>query len=212
MGNMVNQMFMTIYSPANVFRKIIDKPSIREAIVIIIVLFSTAIIRPIADIYTQYMHQPIVSYIFMILIIIFLYLFSAMVLIAEALYIKLVLYIIGMKEKLAKIVTLLAYTMIPSIIGNIIVIIYPKLLVTTTVNGKIKILYSKLSVGYFINNSSNQYPIIYNLIKSVSLFTIWSNLLEILALSILCKLTYSKAIMILIPYWLLSALIPMFFL
>lgn len=200
---------MSICKPTNAFSAIIDKPDLKEAFVIIFTLFSTAVIRPIIFAYPQYVNQPMISYVIMISIVILLYLFSALAFFVEAIYLKIVLNVLGIKEGLAKIATLLAYTLIPSIIYNAIILVFPKLLVTTTINGKIKVLYSKISLGYYLYDSSNVYPMFYNIFKSLNIFSIWSNVLEIIALSVLCKFTYRKALMILVPYWLLSALIPL---
>lgn len=207
-----SRLVKSIYNPAKVYTDIIDKPSIKETIVIICVLFTSSFIRPMTDAYTQYMDQPMITYLIAILIIVTLYLSCALAFIIEVLYLKLVLHILGIKEKLTKIGTLLAYTMAPSIIYNIIVDIFPTLLVTTTTNGKFKVLYSKLCLGYIIYGLNDQHPMIYNMFKSLNIFTIWTNVLGIIALSILCNISYSKAAMIFIPYWLLSAIIPMVFL
>lgn len=201
---MIKNIIHMFYNPKKVFQQVNEKPDTAHIIVIIAItniLFSLQFIFIPEFAYSTNSNSLLFFYSLSMFTFGCIGQFSRIIMLS--LWLTICFKLIDIKPKFKQVLSVMTYSELPLIINYSLILIWPSINVFVNNHGKYERLYLKTSLASIFIDYYHTHPLLFKVFSFFEMFTMATFVFEIIAVTVIAKITIKRAVIILFPYWII---------
>lgn len=208
MNAFIKNLIQSISSPRTLYLNLSSKSNINHAVFIAIIIGLVHGLYIMASPYDAYYFQNKVnawpSKLGFAVTFGLLYVLQTGVQIAlNVLCVKIVFYFLKIKTNFKTLITVFSFVLVPQLVREVILVFWHNYMDAVSFGSKIRIDYYKTSLATLVAGRAVDNKYLFYLLAQVEIFTLWSLLMGILAVTVLGKVSYRIGLLTMLLYLLI---------